>query len=771
MLPSREPSSPPEIVFEGKKLGQRTCINCSKEFNSDVSEVIPVCPKCRGVRAKKSNGPIKRAWTVYRGGRAIELESDVVVRQQIRQGEILPNDRLVSPGGKRATAKRFAQFQEAFQSREKTRSKPTTTPSVRFARRYYRPTVFVQSVFFLVVGFTVAWAAYRTVTYQPPPSSDPALLQKIEELKQQIPVPTESAEGLVKEARATMALDRPEKAEKAVTLLEQALIADPSSPVALGLLAEAYSLLIPRSTHSNASKKALDTANLARRLYPRRAEAEIARARVALAQGNASLARSSSTLALNRDPDNERALLARARALLATSKDPGSLNQVIALATRATERNPALLEAYDLMGETFFLHGEPKLSINAYEQRLQQSPEDGRALFRIGLIEERANRFAQARQWYQEALRTNPNSVPARLHLALIYHRIDSKPDRAERHLRLVLGRYQKFAEKDDISTASRELVRILLASKREGEAGELARKLPAVVSETSDLVIAQARSLEQVGAVDSAINSIESYLSSHPEAGKAKFVLAQIRERQEKTEEAIRIYRSLLTDRPQWIDPYFFLIRLLLTQEKDEEALDIANAAISRAGLVDQSDLSIRLSKELDETDWKSFLPPFRKLSKRHPDSAIALALLGLTHFKANHRISALRDFRKAQQMANSMDFVKIYIGRTLLTQKKSVEASKVFKSALTTNPTSSVARYWLGVALTKRKRLGQAEKALSIVATDDVWGYRAMNILGDIALARGEKTTAETWWKKSLAREPRYAPPWRSLLTKSSD
>jgi tetratricopeptide (TPR) repeat protein len=401
----------------------------------------------------------------------------------------------------------------------------------------------------------------------------------------------------------------------------------------------------------------------------------------------------------------------------------------------------------------------------------RSTPEDPLAPFRLGRIQQRAGHHSVARDWYQEALRANAYFTPARLALALIYSRVEGKPEVAERHLRQILGRYRLHARQEEVWSATRELVRILLRSKREAEARELAKTLPVLIADTPDLAISQARALASGADGREALTPLETYLGSHPNEPEALLLLAQLLERQGKEEETVRTYRATLTLRPQWPPPYVLLIRFLIARNRDDDALDVANALLSRAALENDKELALPLDGETDPPDWKALFPSFKLLAKRHPDSAIASALVGLAHLETGQLQPALKAFDRARAVAGSLEFPNIYVARIFLALKNPAGAIPPLKEALGIHPTSSTSHYWLGVALARNKRRVEAEEALKIVIGDETWGSRAMNALGDIALAREERAKAEEWWKRSLAREPRSIPPWDSLLRPASN
>ncbi|MFH1262814.1 MAG: tetratricopeptide repeat protein [Pseudomonadota bacterium] len=769
IVPSTAAGHSSDIIFEDRKIAKRTCLTCSREYAADMTEVLPICPNCRKEVKKKPAQREHSQWKVFRDGRMIELASEGSVEEWIRMGEIRPDDPLISPQGKTAAAKRFGKFRSALREQKPAPPPARTSTIIRLFRRYYRPAELSQGFGFLFMAFAASWAIYRVVTYQPPLATPGELAKFATHLMKRVPPPSRPSDALMEQGRKVIASDRPEELEVAMSLCEQALVADPTSADAFALLVLAYGFTAAWKQDPRFSAATLDTIDFFQRLFPRRVEGLVAKARTALGSRNVALARSSSQQALEVDPENAWALLTRSRVLISLSQDQVSLDQAISLATRAGAQNPSLLEAYDLSGEALFLKAEPAASLDAFERRLAQAPNDPRALYRIGTIQERGRDYAGAKRWYQDALRASSTFSPARLELALIYSRIDNNLALAERHLRDIGTRYRNHAREEDLLTASRELIRILTRSGREIEAAELARTLPVILSDSPDLVISQSRAIRTVRGDQGALNAIDAFLAGHPNSAEAQFERARILERKGSVEDAVRSYRAVLAERPEWLDPYFYLVNLLIEKKRDDEALDVADATVSRAGLRERSDLWRRLDSETLPLDSKSFVTTFQKLSRRRPDTALGYALTGLAQMEAGQLQAALVSFRRAKSLGPALEYTNVYTGRVLLALGDTDAALAAFREAIRINPISAMSHYWMGRALTRQKRLSEAERALTIASADTVWGYRALSVLGDLAAVRGDRLSAEGFWRRALEKEPAYAAPWRSLLSRT--
>ena len=760
------------VVPKGKI---RTCINCAREFESTDDEVIPVCPTCRTEEKRSEVAKARPKWRIESGGRTFEVETEGILRDWIRQGLVLPEDQIVTPDGKRYSAGRLKGFRRMSTF---TAQRRASIPSMTWSRRVFRrslvsPMGLSQLLRVILTVPLVGWTLYRIATYRlPPKAADITISRLVQQLAGRVTPPKQSVEALVDLSRQALARDRPEEYEAARKYLEQALFVDRSSSEVVGLLAIVYAYTAGYGDDPRSALTAIELGNLAISLYPDRPEGYIAKARAALAADNFAAAAENRERALEVAPQDMLALLTHAAVQLKTAATPEDLAQVLTTATATVRLNRNLLEAYDLIGTAHMLRGEPDQAMRAFEQRLRQESDDHRSLYSLGILEERAMNTVTAKEWYQRALRSGPNAVPARLALARIYTRLDRDVGLAERHLRDILTRYRRFARLEDIFGAQQELIHLLVKQKRLSEGEEISAQIPVLLQGSCETAIVKARLLEARLEASEALAVLGDCVRNHPTHVLGKTWHARMLAKHGSVEEAVRAHRAAIEQSPSRLSPYFHLIRYFLDHDRTDEALDVANAAVTRAGLIPSTDQRIPLAERESHPPWRELRSGFQSLAGAK-DLAVAHGLVGLVELErglqdinpAGFR-SALAAFQRSANLAPSAEHTSVYLGRAHLYLRNYEEALRHFRQALKINPLSSMTQFWLGSAFRHLRLWEQSQRALEAAREDSVWGPRAIAELGELAHARKDDASAVALWRESLTRDPDYIPPWRSLL-----
>lgn len=763
-----------QAVFHSRHPGKRVCINCSKLFVSGTTDVIPICPDCtQGMRVAPSQHS-NPSWKIIKEGKVFELDSENSLKDWIRKGALEPDDRLISPSGKASQARNFQQFQRVFRSQSEAKMYiPKTSPVVRLVRKYADLKLFVLGIFLILVSCALGWIAYRFFSYSHSVSQDPVLQSLVLSLQNRYPNPTSSPEELVDQARHLLIQNRPEVYALAIKNLEQALVLDPKSPDILGLLAEAYGFYAGQRADPEFQITALRLADLMIRLHPKRIDGYSAKSRVALHTENWSMAKENSQQAMALDPKNYRTRLTRAKVILATGSSAAGLQEVIFLSSSTLERHPRLLEAYDLMGQAYFKLGQPESAISTFEKRLQLAPDDPLALYRFGEIESRAENYVKAKEWFQVSLRTSQNFVPARLNLALIYSRVEKKFKEAERHLRDILTRYERFATAHESLWAKTSLLEILLKTKRTTEALAIAKNLSSIGLSSEAVSIFKAKVFHASGQSKAAVSTLQNDIANHSRPWLSRVVLARLLGEQGHTDQSIEVLRTSIKLNPGPLAPQLNLIQLLIKERRYEEALDVANATVTQIGLKETSNFWEPLKQRVEKISWNPLIQTFKKLVKEKPDSVLVLTLLGLSRLKKGLESKkrtdlnrALKTLRQARKMTGGLEYIHLYLGRTHFALKNWKRAVSSFQQALHINPLSTTARYWLGHTYFRQRKLSAAQKEIKNTVNDENWGFRALYLMGEIAWRQRKKSTAREFWRQSLARESAFVLPWNSLI-----
>ena len=139
---------------------------------------------------------------------------------------------------------------------------------------------------------------------------------------------------------------------------------------------------------------------------------------------------------INKNPENISAYLN----LAYIYKDLAEYRQAIAFIKETPHllKNPIIVR---LLARLYYLKGESQQAIFFLNQLLSSNLEDSELLLYLGLCYEEINDFAQAKKFYLDAIRTNPNQILAYLKLGDIYFK--------ERRFKEAVQDYQKIIDLD----------------------------------------------------------------------------------------------------------------------------------------------------------------------------------------------------------------------------------------------------------------------------------------------------------------------------------
>jgi tetratricopeptide (TPR) repeat protein len=448
------------------------------------------------------------------------------------------------------------------------------------------------------------------------------------------------------------------------------------------------------------------------------------------------------------------------------SSTVATADQVISFANTALQQDSNQMEAYDLIGIASARKGDPLSAIKAYEKRLLTSRYDAKAFFRLGEIELRAANVESAKGWYQESLRADAGFIPPRLALAMIYTKHDRDYGLAERHFLDVTGRYRKKATEPELTLAQQELTNILLATRRNKEALEAARSFPVLIALSAQLTITKALAYQASSSSIDPTTFLKEYLAWHAGNFDATVALAQLLEQRGEFDQAIRTYRSAIEAEPTRAEAYLFLIRRFAQSKRFDEALDAANAFITRASLSDHQDIWIPLEERRSPLPYADILAQTRPLANAYRDVAVVPAFVAYLHFKLGSWAQAKKEFQRAARLSKPTDVIWTWLGRTHLRLAEYSSAKQAFEKALSYNFSSARIKYELGLVQLKLRNWKEAESIFKELSSDAVWQDRALDQLGNLAMARGDGSDAVKYWKESLLKNPRLIPPFQSLL-----
>jgi len=87
---------------------------------------------------------------------------------------------------------------------------------------------------------------------------------------------------------------------------------------------------------------------------------------------------------------------------------------------KAIEIEPRFTDAYINLATAYYLWGLKEKAIETYEKALQQNPDSTAILFNLGMLHYLENDFKQAKKFWMEVLKIDPNNLNAQKSLAAL---------------------------------------------------------------------------------------------------------------------------------------------------------------------------------------------------------------------------------------------------------------------------------------------------------------------------------------------------------------
>lgn len=188
-------------------------------------------------------------------------------------------------------------------------------------------------------------------------------------------------------------------------------------------------------------------------------------------------------------------------------------------------------------------------------------------------------------------------------------------------------------------------------------------------------------------------------------------------------------------------------------------EQWNVAGDAFEHALALDerQPDVWYRLGNVRQEQGRdQSAAECFERAVALDPSHARAWNNLGVTRQKLGHDALAAAAYRMALEQDGALVQAVLNLAGLASNRGDDAAAASLFERTLALDPSRADAWYALGRA---RQRLGRHEPAiaayLSAIENNPALA-RPYIALGEIAIGRGERTTAETWLRAGLERQP---------------
>jgi tetratricopeptide (TPR) repeat protein len=424
-------------------------------------------------------------------------------------------------------------------------------------------------------------------------------------------------------------------------------------------------------------------------------------------------------------------------------------------------------------------NGQAAEAIPLLENRLQQAPEDLRALTLMGMALSAKSRPEDANRYFRQALRVNSSFAPALKNLAANEMALGSF-DIARTHFQRLadltpsdpgarLGLAQACIELGRID----EAFAILEKTPREApapahfSAGELLARIQRYASAAREFELAQDGYPQPY---DAGFNLVLAYLKAGQHANAVRVgeqllargfkqaelynVLAQAYEAGGKTIDAYGALRTATTIDPKDPTNYLDLIALCLTHKNYDLALEIAGISIARIPASDRLHLQRGIVLAMKE-DFPSAAAEFQTSIKLAPDKSIARVSLALMMLQGDRPAEATTILRERVQ--SKPDYLSLwFLGESLNRQgaasgsPEEQEAIGALTRSVQMNPDVAPSRILLAKLLAHRGGLNEAEEHLTRALALDPDNVTATYQLAQICQKKGDSERARQLFAK---------------------
>jgi tetratricopeptide (TPR) repeat protein len=235
-----------------------------------------------------------------------------------------------------------------------------------------------------------------------------------------------------------------------------------------------------------------------------------------------------------------------------------SFNKIVALLNDVVREDPAVIDAWFMMGTQYLRHGDPAKAVEYFKRTLGLKPDYDLAVFNLAQAYRRLGDDDAALAGFEHYLTLDPKDPFVRYQMGEIW--LDrGDPARAEPLFRRAL-------EIDPRVAAAKNALGVIALQRGDPVAAE--RLIREALAAKPGLRLAHfnlALLAEQHGDVRSAEREYFEELKQHPENFKAAFNLSRLYEQVGDREGQIGALKQSITSNPRFAEGHFFLAKLYL--------------------------------------------------------------------------------------------------------------------------------------------------------------------------------------------------------------
>ncbi|XP_067907107.1 protein O-mannosyl-transferase TMTC1 isoform X2 [Heterodontus francisci] len=243
--------------------------------------------------------------------------------------------------------------------------------------------------------------------------------------------------------------------------------------------------------------------------------------------------------------------------------------------------------------------------------------------------------------------------------------------------------------------------------------------------------------------------------LELNPQHNRALFNLGNLLKSQKKVAEAEQLLRDSVRFGPQFADAYSSLAALLAEQERFGEADDIYVRGIENCP--ENSDLHNNYGVFLvDRGDGNGASGHYMHAIRLNPKHYVAMVNLGRLLRSANKNKEAETWYKRALDVTRTVDVLSP-LGALYYNTGRYEEALRIYKEAITMQPTNSEIQLAVAQVLSVAGRASEAERLINQVASERSDCLECQRLLSVIYSKRGNLKEALEAVKRAVQMKPK--------------
>lgn len=401
-------------------------------------------------------------------------------------------------------------------------------------------------------------------------------------------------------------------------------------------------------------------------------------------------------------------------------------------------------------GQALFEKGDMKSAEVQFKNALQINPQLAEAYYGLALIDEENKDWASMKMSLQDTLSIDPNHLGANIKLGLV-NRLAKQMDKAKEYLAVALKQ-----NSNDIRVIMLQAL-ILNDEGDKDKALQLTERILSQDSLNAEAISLKATILLSYKRYDEALALINHGIELYPKQLGLDMLKIQLHKEQNDQSAVLDDFRILVSKHPGNKTLYYSQLKALADMEKSELITEVLREGVST--YPDDIDIKVLLVSDLERHAPEDAEKLLLKYIEAHPESnafKLRLAEFYLAHKRLSDARLLLTKISESDSEGEDGLNAKMRLADLAWLQKDKEVAAQLVKEVLETDANNSSGLLLRAYLRFDDKQADAVISDLRIVLRDQPESEKAMVLMANAYLLKGETEVAESYWKKVLEINP---------------